>query len=205
MKLIAKTLLWILGWKVKNSLPKDLKKCVIIAAPHTSNFDFFIGRIAYFYTGIKTYFLIKKESFNFIMGPMLVAAGGIPVDRSKNTHLVERLVEMFKNNDSFFITIAPEGTRKLTNKWRKGFYHIALKANIPIALSYIDYKKKEGGYGPIITPSGNYEEDLKIIQDFYRNITPKYPKKSNLTIQKEAPIKFEKSTKKLKDQYCCKR
>ena len=205
MKLITKLLLWILGWKVKNSLPKDLKKCVIIAAPHTSNFDFFIGRIAFFYTGIKTYFLIKKESFNFIMGPMLVAAGGIPVDRNKNTHLVERLANMFETNDSFFITITPEGTRKLTNKWRKGFYHIALKANVPIVLSYVDYKKKEGGYGPIITPSGNYEADLKIIQNFYRTIVPRYPEKSNLTPKTTAPLLSEKSIKELTRQYCCRR
>lgn len=205
MKLFARFVLWILGWKVKNTLPPELKKCVTIAAPHTSNFDFFIGRLAYFSTGVKTYFLIKKESFNFIMGPMLVASGGIPVDRSKNTHLVERLAEMFQNKDRFLLTITPEGTRKLTKRWRKGFYQIALKANVPIALSYVDYKKKEGGYGPIITPSGNYEEDLKIIQNFYRTITPKYPEKSNLTPLTKAPLKTEKSIKELSRQYCCKR
>ena len=205
MKLFARLLLWVLGWKVKNTLPPELKKCVIIAAPHTSNFDFFIGRLAYFHTGIKTFFLIKKESFNFIMGPMLVAAGGIPVDRSKNTNLVDRLTEMFKNNDSFFVTITPEGTRKLTKKWRKGFYHIALKAEVPIALAYVDYKKKEGGYGPILTPSGDYEKDLKIILDFYQNVTPKYPEKSNFTPKKINPVNIEKTTRELENQYCCRK
>jgi len=205
MKFFARILLWLLGWKIKDTLPPEIKKCVIIAAPHTSNFDFFIGRLAYWYTGLKISFLIKKESFNFIMGPMLVASGGIPVDRSKNTHLVDRVAEMFNTRDSFYVAITPEGTRQLTPKWRKGFYHIALKANVPIALVYVDYKKKEGGYGPIITPSGDYEKDLKIIQDFYKTITPKYPKKSNLSPITKTSSKTEKSIKELKGQYCCKR
>lgn len=203
MKLFSQIILWIIGWKIKDTLPPEIKKCVIVAAPHTSNFDFFIGRLAYYYTGLKISFLIKKESFTFIMGPMLRAAGGIPVDRNKNTNLVERLVEIYKSKESFLLAITPEGTRKLTNKWRKGFYYIALNANVPIALVYVDYKKKEGGYGPIITPSGNYEKDLKIIQDFFRTITPKYPEKCNLTYQTKVHTTDEKTVRELKGQYCC--
>lgn len=205
MKRFARFLLWVMGWKIKSILPSDIKKCVIIAAPHTSNFDFLIGRLAYFSTGLKISFMIKREAFKHFMGPMLKAAGGIPVDRQKNTDLVNRMVELFHQNESFYIMITPEGTRKLNPNWRRGFYHIAHQAKVPIALAYIDYKKKEGGYGPMIEPSGDFEKDFKVIEDFYRTVTARYPEQFNLTPKKSTAQQTEKSVQELKGQYCCKR
>lgn len=176
-----------------------------MVAPHTSNFDFFIGRIAYYSSGLKIKFLIKQEAFIFPFQTLLRSFGGIPVNRSKKSNLVQRIVHMFENNDRFLIAVTPEGTRKLSTEWKKGFYFIAQQAKVPIALGYIDYKKKEGGYGPIITPSGDYEKDLKFIEDFYRNITPKHPEKFNLSPQKGTSSKREKTVDELKNQYCCRK
>jgi 1-acyl-sn-glycerol-3-phosphate acyltransferase len=181
LKLIAKFILKIWGWKIHGIIPPGVKKCIIIAAPHTSNWDFFIGRFAYFAIGVKVKFLIKKEVFVFPIGPIVKAWGGIAVDRGKRNNIVQQVVSIFNNSESLYFLITPEGTRKYSARWKKGFYLIAEQANIPIALGYADFKKKEAGIGPVIYPSGDYDKDLKIIQDFYRNITAKYPENFSLT------------------------
>ncbi len=181
MKLIARIILKLWGWKLQGIIPQGIKKCVIIAAPHTSNVDFFIGRLAYFAIGVKIKFLIKKEVFVFPLGPILKAWGGIPVDRGKRNNIVDEVVKLFNSTDSAYVLITPEGTRKLAKRWKKGFYFIAQQAQVPIALGYADYAKKEAGVGSVINPSGNYEKDLKIIQDFYRDKTARHPEKFNLT------------------------
>ena len=103
------------------------------------------------------------------------------MDRKKSTNMVDAVADLFSHYDSLFITITPEGTRKLNLKWKKGFYYIALKANVPIAFGTLDYEKKEGGIGKIFTPTGNFEEDFKIVEDFYRGRKAKYPEKFNLS------------------------
>lgn len=203
MKLIAKIILKIWGWKLNGIIPPGVDKCVVIAAPHTSNVDFFVGRLAYFAIGVKLTFLIKKEVFVFPIGGILRAWGGIAVDRGKNNNMIDQVVELFNQTDSLYVLITPEGTRKLSNRWKKGFYLIAQRANVPIAMGYADYAKKEAGVGPVIYPSGNYEEDLKIIQDFYRHITARYPENFNLTPQKEIkPNENKQDVEKLKKLYC---
>ncbi|OQX77182.1 MAG: hypothetical protein B6D61_07580 [Bacteroidetes bacterium 4484_249] len=181
MYYISKWILKLIGWKVVGEIPADIKKCVVISAPHTSNLDFFIGRLAYFSIRLKVKILIKREMFFFPTGGLLKRFGGIPVDRSKRNDAVENVAKLFAQYDSLYITIAPEGTRKLNRHWKKGFYYIALAAKVPIALGFIDYKVKEIGIGKFITPSGNYEEDLKIIEDFYRGIGAKHPELFNLS------------------------
>ncbi|MCP4551708.1 MAG: acyltransferase [Bacteroidetes bacterium] len=186
MKIFAKIILKLWGWKIHGIIPQNLKKCIIMAAPHTSNLDFFVGRLAYAAIGVDIKFLIKKELFIFPIGGILRTwGGGIAVDRGKRTNVVEQIVAIFDNADSIYVMITPEGTRKYSARWKKGFYLISEKANVPIALGYADYAKKEAGVGPVIYPTGDYEADLKIIQDFYRDKTARHPENFNLTPKKE--------------------
>jgi len=181
MRTIAGVLIQLLGWKIIGSVPPEIKKCVIIGAPHTSNFDFFIGRLVYFYFGVPVKFLIKKESFQGPLGGLLKRAGGIPVDRGKANNLVEEVANLFKNSEQLNVIVAAEGTRKLVTQWKKGFYFIALKAKVPILLGFLDYKTKEAGFGPTLYPSGDFEADFKIIEAFYRTKTARHPELFNLT------------------------
>jgi 1-acyl-sn-glycerol-3-phosphate acyltransferase len=152
MKFLARVIFWITGWKIAANNAYKVKKMVTIAAPHTSNWDLLYARAAFYLMGIPVNYTVKKELFFFPLGWLLKALGGIPIDRK-----------------------APEGTRSYSPEWKKGFYYIAQKANVPIALGYLDYAKKEAGVGPLVTPTGDYEKDLETIQAFYRNVTPKYP------------------------------
>lgn len=166
-----------MGWKINSVIPAGMKKCVIAAAPHTSNWDFVLGRLAYWDMGIKAKFLIKKEVFRFPFKWLIIKMGGIPVDRKKSNKMVEQVVELFHQSDSFYLVITPEGTRKPVKHWKKGFYYIALNAGVPIALGYVDYARKEGGVGKVIIPNGNIDEQMKEIMEFYRDKTAKHPEK----------------------------
>lgn len=204
-KLFAILTLKIWGWTIKGRLPEDLEKCVIIAAPHTANSDFAIGWLAYRVMGVHVKFLIKKESFKFPFGILLRSMGGVPVDRNKSNNTVSQVVEMFNEHDSFYVAITPEGTRKLAKRWKKGFYFIARKANVPVVLAYMDYAKKQGGVGPTIYLTDDYDADLVKIQDFYKNVSAKYPENFNLTPQINKESEPKKSIKEIQHQYCCKR
>lgn len=175
MKLLARFIFWISGWKLKERLPSHIKKCVVIAAPHTSNWDFVYAMAAFYLMDMRIKYVAKKELFFFPLGVLLKALGGIPVDRSKKTNLVERMVRLFDTHEQLYLLIPPEGTRKNVSTWKTGFYYTALNAKVPLVCGYLDYAKKEAGLGLIIEPSGDYEADLKTIKSFYKNITPKYP------------------------------
>lgn len=174
-RLFAIFYFWVSGWKIEEKPPKDLKKCVLLAAPHTSNFDFVYGRFGATILGMKTRFLIKKEVFRGPMGWLVKQAGGMPVDRSKNNRIIAQVAEMFAQNDSLFLMVTPEGTRKLVKKWRRGFYAMAMAADVPIGCVYLDYRKRQVGLGLVIHPSGDYEKDLKEIQEFYRDKAARHP------------------------------
>lgn len=181
-KWISEKTLKILGWKVVGNIPAEIKKCVIAVAPHTSISDFILGRLAYFSLDKPVKFLIKKEFFdNPILKPFLIKFGGIPVDRSRSNNIVNQVSAMFKQYDTLNIIITPEGTRKLVNNWKRGFYYIALKSEVPIILGFLDFKKKELGFGPILYPTGNFDDDWKIMERFYRGITAKHPERYNLS------------------------
>lgn len=173
----SRLILKLMGWKITSVIPPGTKKCVVAVAPHTSYWDFVIGRLAYWVLGVKASFLIKKEVFRFPVKRLLVRMGGLPVDRGRSSKMVDQVVEKFRNSESLFIVITPEGTRKPVRQWKKGFYYIASHAQVPIALGYLDYAKKEGGVGKIIFPNGDIESQMKEIKEFYREITPKYPEK----------------------------
>jgi 1-acyl-sn-glycerol-3-phosphate acyltransferase len=180
---IAKFILKLFGWSVVNNIPPDTKKFVTLMAPHTSNWDFLLGWFGYMSIGLDSKYLIKKEAFKFPLGKLVSAMGGMPVDRKASNNVVHQVGEMFKNADSLVITIAPEGTRSLSRNWKRGFYYIALNAKVPVALGFLDYKNKIGGIGKMITPTGNYEEDMKEIEKFYFDKEARYPEKFNLSAQ----------------------
>ena len=172
----ANCLLWITGWKIEGNL-NGIEKCVIIGAPHTSNWDMFYGMLFKMYLGLEIRFLMKKELFRFPMNYFYRFLGGIPVDRSIHTNLVSTLVEKIGKAGKFRLVITPEGTRKKNCTWRKGFYYIARDARIPLALGFLDYKRKIAGVGKIFLPGQDLESDLNEIRRFYSGITAKYPEK----------------------------
>ncbi|RLD88742.1 MAG: acyltransferase [Bacteroidetes bacterium] len=194
LKLLSKLILWIFGWKIVGDIPDGIKKAVIITAPHTSWWDFWIGRLTFWMRGRRIFLLIKKEAFKPPFGWLLKKAGGIPVDRrNKRTHISEQLAEEFKNRDSMYLVVTPEGTRKLVWHWKKGFYQIAMKADVPIILGFLDYPNKTGGFGSVFHPTGDYEKDIKEIAKFYFDKGARHPEKFNLS-----PQNIEKGLKKLK-------
>lgn len=151
-------------------------KCIIALAPHTSNWDFIIGNL---YSGTKSYrseFLMKKEWFFWPMGILMRKLGGIPVYRSKQMRSTDIIAERAKNSSTFRLCITPEGTRKAQADWKKGFYYIALKANIPILLYGLDYAEKRIVCTKTIIPNGNIEEQMKEIKDYYKNFKGLHPK-----------------------------
>ncbi len=173
------------GWKTSALLPEGIVKAVLIVAPHTSYWDFVIGRMTFWSSKLKIRVLIKKEVFVFPLGWLLRQLGGVPVARGQKNNLVEQAVSLFQKNTTMVVVITPEGTRRKVHHWRKGFYYIAMEAKVPIALGFIDYGTKTGGIGPLIYPTGNYEDDLSAIIDFYRDKRGLHPEQFNLNILKE--------------------
>ena len=165
------------GWKTSGVLPDGIEKAVLIVAPHTSYWDFIVGRLTFWAGKVKIRLLIKKEVFVFPLGTILKMAGGVPVARGKKNDMVDQVVDLFGKYRSLVVVITPEGTRRKVRKWKKGFYLIALKARVPIALAYIDYGKKIGGIGPILYPTGDYEKDMDFIYRFYSDKTGRHPER----------------------------
>ena len=180
---VRETCYWVaraFGWEFKGDVPDHIRKGVIILAPHTSMLDFFVGMAAYrHFSKLRGYFLAKKELFRGPFRWMFEKTGGIPVDRSQRNNLVEQVAAFFEDADNMFLALAPEGTRSYTRKWKSGYYRIAMKAEVPILLAYLDFDKREAGIGDIIYPTGDYEADAKRIEDFYRDIAPFWPDKWN--------------------------
>ncbi len=173
-RLLAKIFLLITRWKLEGRVP-ELSKCVIIGAPHTSNWDFFFGMLFKLYYGLNIQFLMKKELFRFPFRWVFNWIGGIPVDRRKHGNLVDHLGEKMKNSEDFYLAIAPEGSRKEVMVWKRGFYHIAKKAGVPIVLGYMDYRRKVVGIGPVFYPGDDIEKDMREIAVFYSTIQAKFP------------------------------
>ncbi|GAA3950516.1 1-acyl-sn-glycerol-3-phosphate acyltransferase [Hymenobacter algoricola] len=169
---------WLTGWKLASVVPPGITKGIMIAAPHTSNWDLLYARGAFFLMNVPVRFTVKKEWVdNKFVGWLVRSLGALPVDRSRNNSLVDGMVQLFNNNDEMVIMITPEGTRSYQPKWRKGFYFAAMGAKVPILLGFLDYKNKEAGVGPVFWPTGNYEADTEEIKAFYRTKTGKFPEK----------------------------
>jgi len=167
------------GWKV-NGTPPRASKFVIIAYPHTSNWDLpFTIAICILYR-MKIYWMGKSSLFRGPMGPVMKWLGGIPVNLDKSQNLVQQIIDTFVHADELIILIAPEGNRSHVHQWKTGFYHIALGARVPIVLGFLDFIKKEGGYLNSHFPTGDIEKDIKLIQAQYAGIKGKYPDQSRL-------------------------
>ena len=161
------------GFTFKGQFPEGVKKCIVISAPHTCIEDFVIGRCFFWMEGREVKFLIKKEFFKFGLGWLLRKIGGIPVDRSKGNNMVAKTAKVFHQYDELNIVITPEGTRKRVEKWKRGFYYIAELAKVPVVLGFIDFKTKTCGYGPSFIPSGDFEKDWPMLEEFYRGMQGK--------------------------------
>ena len=171
---LSKFILKLMGWKIGKVLP-EVDKCVIAVAPHTSNMDFIIGKLAYTAIGRTANFLIKKDWFFFPFNHLFNSIGGIPVDRNKRTSITEKLAEEFEQRDKFQLAVTPEGSRKPVRKWKKGFYYIAYKANVPIVLVALDYGAKTVSFLDIFHPTGDTDGDIAIIRSKYNDIEAKHP------------------------------
>lgn len=181
-KHISSFLLKLGGWRYVGDRPVD-KKYVVISVPHTSMWDFVWGKLAFSSIGEKPTIFIKKEAFFFPLGTFLKTLGAIPVDRSNGaTGLVEQIIHFFESNQQVNVCITPEGTRLKVKRWKKGFYYIAHKSNVPVYLGFINYKNKTLGYGERFIPTGNIDEDIKYINKYYTNLNlhPKHPEQFSI-------------------------
>ena len=164
----------LLGWKTVITVP-FYEKCVICAAPHASNWDLLIGKLFYGSLGRRASFLMKKEWFFFPLSLVFKAMGGIPVNRGKKNSLVDQMARRFASCSRFNLAITPEGTRKANPEWKKGFYYIALQAQVPIMLFGIDYPSKTITCTKAIVPSGNIEKDMREIKRYFMQFTGRHP------------------------------
>ena len=170
---LSRLLLKLAGWKVEGT-PPDIPKYVLIAAPHTSNWDFYFLILMAFYYRMKICWMGKDSLFSGWKGPVMRWLGGIAVNRNAASNLVNETVATFHDSDFTTIAIPPEGTRGQVTYWKSGFYHIAQGADVPIVLGYLDFSRKCGGLGPVFYPTGNFDDDLQQIKRFYNPIKGKH-------------------------------
>lgn len=178
-RIIAIIIFKVTGWKARSYVPTDIKKAVMVAAPHTSNWDFIYARAALYILRVPIKFTIKKEWIKFPLSLILNPLGAIPINRQpkgiSRTSTVDKMVEIFNQTDHLIILVTPEGTRKYAERWKSGFYITAERAKVPIVLGYLDYKAKEAGIGMVFYPTGDMAKDVEEIKAFYRTKTAKYP------------------------------
>jgi 1-acyl-sn-glycerol-3-phosphate acyltransferase len=177
-RLVRSCVLWLYQrgrWQLEGAAPQA-RRCVILGAPHTTNWDFifFLGTTHGF--GVAPSFMGKKSLFRWPLRGFMFDMGGVPVDRSKRGNYVAEMKAEFARREEMRLVIAPEGTRGQVNRWRSGFYHIALAAEVPIVCGWVDYPSRRGGMGPEIMPTGDFVADLKRIALFYRSVMPDHPK-----------------------------
>ncbi len=182
-KLLSRLIFFLFGWTLDDKLKADFRRCVLIAAPHTSNWDLVFARAAFALMNIPIRFTVKDSWTKFPQNLFMNPLGAIGIDRSprkpgeERRSMTEAMIDLFKQRKELVVMVTPEGTRKKVTKWKTGFYHVAVGANVPIALGYLDYKNKVAGVGKMIEPSGDMKKDMKEIVAFYKDIPPKYPEK----------------------------
>ena len=179
LRFCAVLYLKITGWKREGQVP-NLDKFLIIAAPHTSNWDFPISLAMLLAFKVRAYWMGKDSMFRWPYGLLFRLLGGIPIDRSKANNAVEQSIKAIKERKKMVLMLSPEGTRKKVAYWKTGFYHIAHGSGVPIVLGYLDYARKVGGIGGLVYASGNIESDMNAIQLFYSNVTARHPEKSSV-------------------------
>ena len=164
------------GWTAVGVVPES-RKFVLIAAPHTSNWDFPYVLGLFDDLGVEAHFMAKKSLFRWPFARFMREVGGVPVDRAAAGDIVSQMVAEFAARDEFVLTIAPEGTRDSVAAWRTGFYRVAHSAGVPIVCGFMDYARNVGGLGPVIIPTGDYDRDMAPAFEFYKGVTGKHPER----------------------------
>ncbi len=193
MKLFARIVLWLAGWKIESQVEYIPKRCVVIAAPHTSFFDIFLAYMCCWYHGLDIKVAVAERTMNmFFVGSLLRFFGAIHVDRSKQSGLTDAIVDRMMKSEEFALGIAPEGSRSRMEKWKTGFYHIALKAEVPIILGYYDYARRVTGFGPLLHASGDMDMDFAKLREFYAPFQAKWPERqTDIIWQKPVARNYE--------------
>lgn len=176
MRAVSRLLLRAGGWRTEGMTPEQITghpKYVLIAAPHTSNWDFPVTLMVCFVLRLNVYWMAKASLFAWPVGWLARWLGGIAIDRSASNNTVQNTIDAFAARERLAVLVAPEGTRGKVTHWKTGFYHIAHGAGIPIALAYLDFKKKTGGIGRMFYPTGDLAADMAEIQRFYSGVTGK--------------------------------
>ena len=156
----------LIDWELIEKTPPK-KKYVLIGAPHTSNWDWVFALLVMAGLGVRPRWVGKESLFRGIMGPIMRGLGGISVVRGARKNFVGQIIDVYNEREKLVIALAPEGTRKYVDHWKSGFYHIAQGAQVPIAMGFVNYTEKKCGVGGYFTPSGNLDEDMEIMQEFY--------------------------------------
>ncbi len=192
-RLLSQFFFWLAGWHVNPDRPPTFERSVMLAAPHTSNWDLPFALAAFRIMGVPVRFTIKKEWLRFPFGLLLKPLGAIGIDRSPKEpgsprrSMVEAMTALFDTHTGqLVVLVTPEGTRSLQTQWKTGFYYTALQADVPITCGYLDYQKKEAGIGLLLHPSGDMDADMKQIMDFYSDKTGKYPAQFSLDLRYSA-------------------
>lgn len=191
MKTISALILRLFGWTIDSHLPDHASRCVMIAAPHTSNWDFLYTLSAFRVMNIPIKFTIKKSWIESPIGWWIKRLGGLAIDRSSNADkgsrgsYIEQMAALIKKESRIAMVITPEGSRSRRTQWKTGFYHTAVTAQVPICLGYCDYKRKVIGVGKCFMPSGNIEMDMKLIMCFYKDVIGKNP--NNFALDERYP------------------
>jgi 1-acyl-sn-glycerol-3-phosphate acyltransferase len=174
LKRIARLLLRVGRWTPVGGAP-DAPKAVVIAAPHTSNWDGFWALVYKVAVGLDIRFFVKKSAFWFPLGNVLRWLGAIELDRDRAVNAVQQAIDQFEHNETFYFGLAPEGTRSTKPGWKTGFYRIARGADVPVYLGFLDFRNKRVGIGPRVDLSGDPEADLATIREFYEGIEGRWP------------------------------
>lgn len=171
---LARRILAMAGWRLTGALP-SVPKYVMIAAPHTSNWDFVLAILMTASVKLKMNFMMKDEMFRPPWGWFFRSLGGIPINRRSRNNVVDQMVQRFAERERLVLVIPPEGTRSKVTKWKTGFYYIAHGAGVPIMLAYADFGRKECGWGPLVYPSGDIDADMAAIRQFYSGMVGRNP------------------------------
>ena len=173
-RFLARAFLRATGWKLEGIPPKP-HRFVLIAAPHTSNWDLAYLLAFAEVAELRISFMMKHTVFRGPFGPFFRSLGGIPIRRHLRENLVKQMIELFRAREDLVLVVPAEGTRARVEYWKSGFYHIAREAEVPIVLSYLDYARRRGGFGPAVIPTGRFREDMDAIRDFYADKSGRHP------------------------------
>ena len=174
-------LLKLFGWTINYDIPKEAQRCVMTAAPHTSNWDAIITRLSFFVLDIPVKIAIKNSWTKFPIGLFIVPLGGLGIDRSPKDpnkprkSQTEQMADFFSKYERIALVISPEGSRSLRKQWKMGFYYVARQANVPITFGYLDYANKIAGVGGVLYPTDDIDADMRVVINFYKDIKGLYP------------------------------